>query len=346
MSDYKDRIYHLRGSPFEIGFAMGQALGPRLEANISSYIRGRVTRDLPFDALGWRSGAIPWLRTLPPRFQEEFEGLAKGADLSLERVAEWAFLEAYLSGLCSGAIITVDQQAWVARNNDIFVPGMWGYVTIREVSGRIPTISFGLEGDVFTPTGINKEKLWLHYNYVPALDTSGIEQPILPCYAFMVEALETCRTLQDLEALLARIQRDDGMLLFAVDGKDSTYAIYECGCASFFKREAEQGWLACTNHYVIHPGAPKLTSSRPLSTVNRYQRLELLIQGMTAQKGSDSPVKELIRILADDGIEARDGEIVTAYSNVACPATQEIWYTFGGYPSASQGNWQKLEWPW
>jgi hypothetical protein len=36
------------------------------------------------------------------------------------------------------------------------VPELWGYVTIREVEGRIPTISFSMEGDVFTPTGINK----------------------------------------------------------------------------------------------------------------------------------------------------------------------------------------------
>jgi hypothetical protein len=53
-----------------------------------------------------------------------------------------------------------------------------------------------------------------------------------------------------------------------------------------------------------------------------------------------------MRILADEGVEVREGEIVTAYSNLACPATGEVWYTFGGYPAASQGNWQMLEWPW
>jgi hypothetical protein len=54
----------------------------------------------------------------------------------------------------------------------------------------------------------------------------------------------------------------------------------------------------------------------------------------------------LIAMLADEGIESRSGEVQTAYSNVACPATGEMWYTFGGYPSASQGDWRRLEWPW
>jgi len=51
-------------------------------------------------------------------------------------------------------------------------------------------------------------------------------------------------------------------------------------------------------------------------------------------------------ILANDAIEVRNGKIVTAYSNVACPSTQEIWYTFGGYPAAREGDWQRLDWPW
>jgi len=346
MSEFKDRIYHLKGSPFEIGYAMGRALGAKLEANIERYIRARVSHDVLFYEEQCESRALPWLLDLPPRFQEEFKGLAQGAQLPLERLAEWAYLEVFLSGRCSGVLIIIDHQAWVARNNDIFVPDMWGYVTIREVPGRISTVSFGLEGDVFTPTGVNREKLWLHYNYVPAWDAPTEEVAYLPCYAFMVEALETCRTLQDLEALLGRIQRDDGMLLFAIDGKSGAYAIYECGCVDFYKRESSQGWLVGTNHYCIHPKAPPLSASGLLSTASRYQRLEVLAERLAAQAGHDSPVKDLIQILSDDGIEARNGEIVTAYSNVACPGRQEIWYTFGGYPSASHGNWQKLGWPW
>jgi hypothetical protein len=240
----------------------------------------------------------------------------------------------------------IDHQAWIARNNDTFVPGMWGYATIREISNRIPAISFGLEGDVFTPTGINQQRLWLHYNYLPAWDAPLEGRPALPCYAFIVEALETCRTLLELEALLGRIPRDEAMLLFAVDGKDNSFALYECGCTNFVKLVPTRGWLVGTNHCRLYPGATNPGNVEPLSSASRSARLEILVERFIAQGGSASPVRELIQILADDGIEKRTGPIMTAYSNVACPATGEIWYTFGGYPSASQGDWQKLAWPW
>jgi hypothetical protein len=32
------------------------------------------------------AGALPWLRTLPKRFQDEFEGMAEGADIPLQRL--------------------------------------------------------------------------------------------------------------------------------------------------------------------------------------------------------------------------------------------------------------------
>jgi len=34
MNEIAKRIYHLKGNPREVGFALGQALGKRLEENI------------------------------------------------------------------------------------------------------------------------------------------------------------------------------------------------------------------------------------------------------------------------------------------------------------------------
>jgi len=346
IDDYRNRIYHLIGSPFEIGCTMGQTLGSRLAANIERYCRERVPVSVSLDRQAWQSGALPWLRNLPPRFLEEFEGLAQGSGLPLQRLAEWAYLDSIADDQCSGAILTIDDQVWVVRNNDTYAPGMWGYVTIREVSGRIPAISFGMEGDVFTPTGVNQEKLWLHYNYLPVWDTPAPGHTHLPGYIWMVEALETCRTHRDLETLLNNIQRDGGMLLFAVDGKSNEFAVYECSCTEVHKREPVQGWLVGTNHYCTYPQAPIPSNVEPLSTTSRYNRMEALVEDLSSRNAHGSLVHELIGILADDAIEERTGDIVTAYSNVACPGKKEIWYTFGGYPAASKGNWQKLDWPW
>jgi hypothetical protein len=65
MSEYRKRIYHLKGTPFAIGAAMGQALGSRLEANIERYVRERVPHDAQLDVDRWRSGALPVALVLP-----------------------------------------------------------------------------------------------------------------------------------------------------------------------------------------------------------------------------------------------------------------------------------------
>lgn len=74
------------------------------------------------------------------------------------------------------------------------------------------------------------------------------------------------------------------------------------------------------------------------SSLSRYERLEMLVDSLASRSGGACPVRPLIQILADEGVVARDGETNTAHSNVACPSTRGIWYTFCGYPAASHGN--------
>jgi len=344
MGDYLDRIYHFKGSPRQVGLAAGRALGDRLEQTISRYI---ASQPVPKDLEKLRAGALPWLRSLPPRFQEEFEGLAEGAAIPIERLAEFDYIEECDVAQCSGAVVQFDGRAWVARNNDAYVPELWGYVTIREVDGRIPTIGFSMEGDIFTPTGINQEKLWLHYNYLPAWDKPSPAKLHYPAYVFLTEALERCRSIRDVEALLDATGRDGGMLLFAVDGKTNEAALFECTCSTYYKRQPADGWIVGTNHFcACEDRTLGDADSKPLGTLSRYRRMEALVQPLAAAPDPPDLPAGLIRVLADDGIERREQRIVTVYSNVACPATGELWYTFGGYPAASKGNWQRLEWPW
>jgi hypothetical protein len=344
MNNYLDRIQRFKGNPYEIGFAAGRALGAKLEQTINHYI---ASREYASDMIKLHQGALPWLRRLPKRFQDELEGMAEGANVPLQRLAEWSYIEECELKGCSGAVGLFDKRAWIARNNDSFVPELWGYATIREVGGRIPTISFSMEGDVFAPTGINKERLWLHYNFLPAWDEPRPGRPHVPPYVFLTEALELCQTISDVEALLNRTDRDGGMLLFAVDGKDNGFALFECMCSKHYRRQPSNGWIVGTNHYCA---CEDLTLSdadkEPLGTLSRFTQMENLVQALSASQTPPNLPADLIQILADDAIERRDGQLITVYSNVACPSTGEIWYTFGGYPAASRGNWQELEWPW
>jgi hypothetical protein len=346
MNDHESRVLRLRGTPFEIGQTAGRRMGARLAANIDEYVRERVPPGTRFEPEAWEAAALPWLRALPDRFQQELEGLAAGSGVPLQRLAEWACIEEHVPAQCSAFVCVAGGHTWVGRNNDTFAPRLWGHATIREIPGRIPWISFGMEGDVFTPTGVNRERLWLHYHYLPVEDAPPAGPVRMPAYAFLVEALETCRSLPELEELLAAVPRDQGMLLFAADGKSRDFAVFECGCTALRRRDSRGTWIVGTNHCCIGPRPWPEDDGGPLSSSSRQARLEALVAVLDTGTPAVRLVETMIRILADEAIERRVGMLVTAASNVACPGTGEIWYTFGGFPAASRGNWRRLDWPW
>ena len=76
----------------------------------------------------------------------------------------------------------------------------------------------------------------------------------------------------------------------------------------------------------------------------RFSRLTELVGRSSCEEST--ALTDLITILADDRVEQRDGRYVTVEAAVACPARELIWYTLGGYPAVSCGNWARMEWPW
>jgi hypothetical protein len=316
-------------------------MGSRLANNISRYLEeGPGTHSGPLDGARLQTGALPWLRRLPSRFQAEMEGLAEGAGVTLQTVAAWSFVEACTAGGCSAFVGRTGGQTWVARNNDIWVPDLWGYVTIRDLEGYIPTMAFGLEGETFTATGLNAERLWLHYNYLPVWDAPQGKEPWMP-FVLLTRAMETCRTIDQVEALLRATERNGGMMIFAADGKNGEYAVFECSCRHHVRRRGQGDWLAGTNHYLARD-VPRPAEAYAAASLARYRRLAARLE---RDMGDGAPA-DLAAILADAGIEQRGADYGTVYANVTCPTSGEVWFTLGGYPAASAGAWQRLAWPW
>jgi len=339
MGEIRDRILHLKGNAREIGIVRGRILGKRLEENINHYIVDLPEHSQALDQVRLKTEALPTLCRLPIRFREELEGLAEGAGIPLQRVAEWIAVEQCVHDGCSGFVTVINKHAWVGRNNDSRVPDAWGYVTIRDINNRIPTVSFGMEGDVFTVTGINKEQLWIHANALPNGDTPRTNKAHFPGYVILTEALETCCTIRDVETLLGSIDRDEGVMLFVIDGKTNESAILECTCREYSRRGPVGGSLIGTNH--CH--GTKLADITDSSLLRLCRLTELLSRNSWEEI---STPRDLITILADDKVERRDGKYVTVEAAVACPAQKSIWYTLGGYPAASCGSWTRIEWPW
>jgi hypothetical protein len=345
VNDTAKRIHHAKGNPVEIGFTLGRAMGDRLARNIERYIQTGPAIHGTLDIEKLKSDALPWLRSLPQRYQDEFEGLAEGSGVPLQRLAEWCFVEECVQTGCSALVCSIDGHAWVARNNDLWAPDMWGYVTVREVDGRLPTAIFGLEGEVFAGTGINGERLWLHYNWLPVQDAPSPQKPHWACFVWLTEALETCRAIHEVEALLREVDRDGGMTLFVVDGKTDEFAVFECTCAGHVRRDGFLDWIVGTNHSCWTDGEGN-PGEHPTNSQLRLRRMEELTRELCGRGDVVDTPWDLICILADPGVEVRGEDYGTVYANVACPSLREIWYTFGGYPAASAGTWQQVVWPW
>jgi hypothetical protein len=332
------------GSPRDVGRAVGRALRPRLEANIADYLRRRPQTPDSLDLDELHRGAIPWLRGLPERFQAELEGLAEGAGLPLQLIAEWNYVEACVSDGCSAVVAMLGGHAWVARNNDMFVPGIWGHAAVREIDGRIPTLCFGQEGDVFTATGVNRERLWLHHQALTTTDAARPERLHMAGWVLLTDMLETCATIADVEARLLEVDRDEGMLLFAIEGGCDAVAILECGRSGHARRMPTGSVLAGTNHACV------LKAAAGGDSVARQARMEQMATQLAGREGTregtPSLPGDLVAILAADGVERRGRDFATVYSAVCCPATGELWFTFGGVPSASRGRWLPVAWPW
>jgi len=337
------RLVHVRGSAREVGLALGRGIGPRLGQLVSRYLDEGPGRHGQVDWDRLRAGAMLWLRALPCRFQEEIEGLATGSGVPLERLAEWCYVEECAPDGCSAFLCSLGGHVWVGRNNDLWAPDLWGHAIVREVDGRLPTITFGMEGEPFTGTGVNAEQLWLHYNWLPAPDMPEPGQAAMAPFVWLVDALETCRTLDDVEDKLADTPRTGAMMLFAVDGRADTGAVYECTCLSHARRDLEGGRLAGTNHYAATPAHNTGKSSQ--ESYDRYARLDALVEALAVKGTTDAPA-DLMQILADPAIEQSDPGYGTVYANVACLSQRQVWHTFGGYPAPSAGAWSRIEWPW
>ena len=236
-------------------------------------------------------------------------------------------------------LMTIDGATWVARNNDIWAPDTWGYATIRDHADRIPTLSFGMPGETFTATGINRDRLWLHYHFLPGETAADPPEEAWFEFQWMTEALEMCKSLAEVEAWLHRQPRRGSMLLFAVDGRIGDRAVFECSPTSHCRWPDTGSAILGTNHSIL--GGPEGTPE----SHRRRAALEHGVQELAASVNSD-PAMGLRDLLADPTVEQHRVGYGTVYSNVACPALGCLWATLGGFPAASCGDWRQIPWPW
>ncbi|MTI95787.1 MAG: hypothetical protein FH749_09945 [Firmicutes bacterium] len=325
------------GSHWELGLQLGSSLADKLVENISAYIDhvhhvyGVDKQRLPVDSMRW-------YENLPEQYRKELQGVAAGAGCNIELLAKWYYCDSCLDQGCTSFIATNNGKLWVGRNNDYIYPRGWGHVTILAVDKKIPVMLFGLEGGIFSGTGYNQEKLWIHYNWLPLWDVSEPERDSLQPFVFHRLALESCSSLNEVDSLLQNTVRDGGMGLFVADGKTGEYALFECAGKTYIKRPISEPFVVGANHYCSLAAPGELRSQ---SSINRHQRMETMLQSKLPTTPEDC-----MAILADPGVEQDSQYSGTVYANVVQPLQDRIWYVWDDYPAASKGRWNELQWEW
>jgi hypothetical protein len=188
--------------------------------------------------------------------------------------------------------------------------------------------------------GINGDRLWLHHQALSTSDGPRPGRPHMPGWVLLTDMLETCSTILEVEDRLSAVDRDEGMILFAVDGKTDELAIFECTATRHMRRRTTGPFIAGTNHACVLPAPDPGGVSR-----SRQLRMEALAAGLYGREDRVRLPQDLISMLADEGVERRGASLATVYAAVACPAEGRLWFTFGGYPAASTGAWEPITWP-
>ncbi len=333
------KIQQFRGTSRDIGLAMGQSMGGKLLVNIDKMI-DILNENKGMDFLKLEKESMSWLENLPFEYQEELKGISQGSGCPVEKIAQWYYSNMCIEGGCTSFIVKGKNGLWVGRNNDYLFPGFWGYVNIIKPINKIPVLLFGLEGDIFSGTGFNEKKLWLHYNWLPAWDEPSNEKALTP-FVFIRFALERCKSIEHVENLLQSIERDGGMNLVAVDGERNETAIFECTCKEYKKRRTEGLFAAAANHFC--------TLEIPAGSIFSFQESKARqkrVEELLTEKNNNLLFEDYKSILADPKVEQHKNLEGTVYSNIACPGKNIIWFAHSNFPAASRGNWERLTWDW
>lgn len=334
-------INKFKGESKDVGISIGESIGNnKFLSNINKMIEAvDESYGINFEKL--KKESMLWLEGIPTEYQKELEGISIGSGCAIEKIAQWYYSSMITDSGCTSFFTKINNSWWVGRNNDYLLPKFWGHVNIIEIEWKIPVMLFGLEGDIFTGTGINKEKLWIHYNWLPVWDTPLKSKEVIAPFIFVRKALENCKSINDVVMMLEDTIRDGGMNLFIIDGKSNEAAVIECTCRNYKKRLIEDFYIAGANHYcaVKPPTEFKFDFS---DSRKRQSRVEKLI----FENKDKMFVEKMIDILADSKVGQNNNLSGTVYSNIACPSMDLIWFAYNGFPAASESDWKKVVGEW
>lgn len=157
------RVMHLKGTPYEIGYAHGKFLKNEIKRNLSEFIDVK-RENLEECVASFQSHLVPLLAHTPDRFIEEMRGVAEGAEVPFTKI----FLLNLFPEMfhCSGVIVfgsaSKDGELYHARVLDYSIgKGLQesAILIITEPEGKIPFVNVTYAGFIGSVTGMNTQQI-------------------------------------------------------------------------------------------------------------------------------------------------------------------------------------------
>ncbi len=116
----ENRYISLEGSPYQVGRQLGECLQESLANDITHYLNAGPLQAGEITSKQLSAGALDWAHSLPQRFLDEMEGLADGAGIPLQRVAEWGYAD---SGGKQAAVLFSSEPVMASGSGETMTSG-------------------------------------------------------------------------------------------------------------------------------------------------------------------------------------------------------------------------------
>lgn len=339
-----------RGSHRELGRAVGEAARPQIASALDFYEQySEELSGLPFAAaLDESRRYLPFAQRYLPQYVDELEGVAEGAGQPFERLlvpncaeeltceggAGEAGRRPQSGRLCTAVAVSYGGRHVVGHNMDWYVVDVETNILFDLTCGdgtRVLTIA----GAPYLPIlGMNSHGLAYVGNSLSSNDNRvGVPNAFVRRWALEARSLEEAR---DRATLAARARGSNHTF---GDRAGRLWNI-ETSARRSASREAEEGWLAHTNHYV----APEMLACEggrsPESRARLAAAERLLAEGVAR---GDDPVELVARVLRDhsghpDSICGHEneaepvGERVMTVASMICDLDERRLYACAGAP--------------
>ena len=323
-------VLHLKGTPYELGYQHGALLKEHVRQNLKTLLVDKAQAATLVEVGPVKitpRAAIEIIVAIQkphiaPRYIEEIEGLAAGADISVPDARAANFIPElfHCSGFALAKSATQDGHLLHGRVLDYAVD--WGLqdhavIIVCEPEGRLPWVNIGYAGFLGSVTGMNAEHI-----SIGEMGGGGLGHwNGRPMTLLMREALETAKSLEDAIAVFRDGPRTCEYYFVVADGETNEAV------------GMEASWNVFT---VVKPGESHPLLPRPvkdcvlLSAGSRYAELS---QRAAAGHGRFT-AEEALRLM--DRPVAMDSNL---HNVLFEPATTKLWVANASHdkqPAADQ----------